>query len=88
MAVYFTYSTHLMVKAMSEAEIEFPSTKEECMKKAGNIMVQVDFDKYRPLCEIIANLAPDYFSNKEAFFSAWVCANIKAATNVEINKTN
>ena len=61
MAEYFTYGPHLMVKAMRKAGINFPATKAECIKKAGDAMVQVDFDTYRPLADVIAELDPDHF---------------------------
>ena len=75
---YFTYGPHLMVKAMRKAGITFPATKAECMEKAGDAMVQVDFDAFRPLRDVIAELDPDHFVNNEAFYSAWMCTCTKA----------
>lgn len=79
MAEYFTFGPHLMVKAVRRAGIRFPASKADCMEKAGDALVQVDFDTFRPLRDVIAGLSPDYFVNNEAFYSAWVSANTKAA---------
>ena len=78
MAKYFTWGPHYMVKAVRKAGITFPTTKAECVAKAGNITVQTDFDTFRPLADVIAELDPDQFVNNEAFYCAWMCTCTKA----------
>ena len=75
---YFTYGPHLMIKAMRKAGITFPASKAECMEKAGDALVQVDFDTFRPLRDVIAEVDPDHFVNNEAFYCAWMCTCTKA----------
>jgi len=75
---YFTYGPHMMTKALRKANFTFPATKAECMEMAGDIMLQVDFDTFRPLREVIAEFDPDYFPNNQSFFCAWLSTGTKA----------
>ena len=75
---YFTYGAHLLTKALRKANFTFPATKAECMEMAGDAMLQVDFDTFRPLRDVIAEFDPDYFPNNEAFFCAWLCVCTRA----------
>ena len=69
-----TAEPHFMMKAVSKAGIIFPVSKAECIEKAGDIQVKVDFDAYEPLAFILERMAPEFFENASHFYNAYMSA--------------
>ena len=56
MADFFTTEAHYMFKAVAKAGIFFPMSKADCIAKAGDLQVKVDWDKYLSLREILESM--------------------------------
>lgn len=70
----FTSEPHFMMKAVAKAGIFFPISKADCIAKAGEIQVKVDFDRYVPLRSILERMAPEHFDNASHFYNAYMSA--------------
>ena len=79
MAAYFDSAPHFMVKAVRKAGIRFPISKAECLEKAGELTVKVDFDRTVPLRVILESMVPDFYENGASFYNAYVSAQMKAS---------
>ena len=77
MSEHFYYAPHFMVKAVSRAGIRFPISKEDCLAKAGDLTVRVDFDRYVPLRSILEGMAPEYYETGAAFYCAYMASQMK-----------
>jgi hypothetical protein len=74
----FTMGAHLLIKAVRKAGLTFPITKAEAIRRAGDIMVRVDFEKYVPLADLFAACVPEEFENVPALYNALLSAQAKA----------
>lgn len=70
----FTSEPHFMMKAVAKAGILFPISRQDCIAKAGDLQVKVDFDRYVPLRSILERMAPDFFENASRFYNAYMSA--------------
>ena len=77
MAKNFTMEPHYMMKAVTKAGIAFPISKEDALKKAGDLKVKVDYDQYVSLESIIERMVPDHYYNATFFYNAYVAAQTK-----------
>lgn len=73
----FMFEQHFLTKAIAKAGIQFPVTKQEAIAKAGDLEVKVDFDKYVPLKDMIAELPFDYFPISAVFVNAYMANKLK-----------
>lgn len=74
----FMFEQHFLTKALAQAKITFPISKADAMEKAGDIQVQVDFDRYAPLRDLINNATVDYFPISAVFVNAYVAGKMKS----------
>jgi hypothetical protein len=74
----FTMGAHLLIKAVRKAGLTFPITKAEAIRRAGDLTVRVDFEKYVPLADLFAACVPEEFENVSAFYNALLSAQAKA----------
>ena len=74
----FTMGAHLLIKAVRKAGLTFPITREEAVRRAGDITVRVDFEKYVPLADLFAACVPTEFENVAALYNALLSAQAKA----------
>ena len=79
MAKLFTTEAHYMFKAVAKAGIFFPMSKADCIIKAGDLQVKVDWDKFIPLKDIIESMKPEFFDNASHFYNAYLCARTEEA---------
>ena len=79
MADFFTTEAHYMFKAVAKAGIFFPMSKADCIAKAGDLQVKVDWDKYLSLREILESMKPEVFDNASHFYNAYLCARTEEA---------
>ena len=74
----FTIGSHLLIKAVRKAGLTFPITREEAVRRAGDITVRVDFEKYVPLADLFAACVPTEFDTVAALYNAMLSAQAKA----------
>lgn len=79
MANLFTTEAHYMFKAVAKAGIFFPISKADCIAKAGDLKVKVDWDKYLTLKEILESMKPDFYDNASHFYNAYLCVRTEEA---------
>ena len=70
----FTAEPHFMMKAVAKAGIVFPISRADCIARAGDLRVKVDFDKTVPLTSILERMAPEFFENASHFYNAYMSA--------------
>lgn len=70
MKTAYTATEHNIVKALANADVIFPLSKTDLLRKAGDQVIQIDFEQFTTLREYCTAIAVDYFCNKEVFFCA------------------
>ena len=82
MSETFDYAPHFMVKAVRKAGITFPISKKECLEKAGDLTVRVDFDRTVPLHSVLERMVPENYDCGAAFYNAYMAAEMKAGKEI------